>query len=442
MEIISHSHPEPCLDRLLAERGEAPFALGVCFTHRQYYLPGEPELRLLALFWRERVGDGVRFAVTEQLDPEPGESPAHFAARLQLPVFHLDRPLQLQPVHIPKPWGQEIWYTGIEARGQSGVGELDRQIPLPWLLAALPGRFAAGRERGINLLKILDPLPDEVYGDLYFEMHEEKREVYIVTRVDPEAWPDGTGAIRFGFCPDKRAEYASDRAFLDAYTGAVRSYRQVREEIDTRFDTQRARAGIEPQAPVTAETLKRWDLELPRELRDREASLRATMDSFTAMRPLVVGDVVSVPTFTPHSLQHGVRTVEFQTPVYERKILSFAQKVLTQGHWDTEEALARVRMDTPAQPAFRELERARGLVRERIVDFADFTVDRVCFLEPGRYRLEPEAEYCIAMVIGGSLGLGQISAAEESAWLLGAGTAVEVAAAQVGAVLLLARPIC
>lgn len=440
LQVVDHPSPETCLDQLLAEGGASPFSLAVRFVHCQYYLPGEPELSLLALLWREGEGGPVCAAISENADLREGESARQLAERLKLPIFNLDAPLPLQPVSVPKPWGREIWYSGIERRGQSGVGEPGQQIPLPWLLAALPRRFAAGDERGINLLKILDPLPDEVYGDLYFEMHEEKREIYIVTRVDPRAWPDGRGAIRFGFDQQKRRNFNSDEAFVAAYRRAVAEYRQVREEVDRRFDTLREQGGYGTDEPVPAEQLKAWADQLPRDLRREEESLREAMDSYTALRPLELGDVISVPTLTPHSLQHGVRTVEFQTPVYERKILSFAQKVLTQGHWDTEEALAKVQLDTPEQPPFRELEKGDHFVRERIVDFADFTVDRIRFFAAGSYRLLPGTSYRIAMVVGGELKLGSIPAAAESAWLLAAGAGVEVVPATEGAALLVAGP--
>ena len=41
---------------------------------------------------------------------------------LGFPLFDLNAPIPLQPIAIPKPWGQEIWYTGIEQRGVAEVG--------------------------------------------------------------------------------------------------------------------------------------------------------------------------------------------------------------------------------------------------------------------------------------------------------------------------------
>ena len=92
-----------------------------------------------------------------------------------LPVLNLSAPLLLQTVSISKPWGREIWYTGIEERGVSRVTDGLFSAPLSWVLSVAPEHLVANCERQINLLKILDPLAEEVYGDLYFELHEEKQ---------------------------------------------------------------------------------------------------------------------------------------------------------------------------------------------------------------------------------------------------------------------------
>jgi hypothetical protein len=165
----------------------------------------------------------------------------------------------------------------------------------------------------LTLLKILDPSSTPVLGDLYFELHEEKREVYVVTHIDREAWPDGVGYIRYGFAPERVGQFANEAEFRSAYLAAVQAYESVRRALDSLPE------GAEPD----------------RELLALEPVLREGMNSFTGLRALRVGDVVEVPLLVPHALLHGVRTVEFQTPTYERKILSFAQKVLTQDHWDT-----------------------------------------------------------------------------------------------------------
>ncbi|HEY0892512.1 MAG TPA: hypothetical protein VGE32_05585, partial [Cellvibrio sp.] len=111
---------------------------------------------------------------------------------------------------------------------------------------------------------------------------------------------------------------------------------------------------------------------------------------------------VTVPKLVPHALQHGVRVVEFQTPVYERKILSFGQKVLTQTHWDTEEALALVDMDFSHLQTPELLSIAPESRVERIVNFDDFEVQRIQL--DGRYLFDGNG-YSILMVLQGGLTL-------------------------------------
>jgi hypothetical protein len=96
------------------------------------------------------------------------------------------------------------------------------------------------------------------------------------------------------------------------------------------------------------------------------------MDDFTWLKPVSVGDVVQVPRLLPHALQHGVRVVEFQTPVYERKILSFGQRVLTQGHWDTEEAVDQMLLRPPAEKSTEILLREEQGQVERVADAPGF----------------------------------------------------------------------
>src|SRR5690606_22232694 len=105
----------------------------------------------------------------------------------------LDSPVALEPVVIPKPWGREVWYTGYEARGESRVVGAGGTMGLAGYLALAPEMLTGNRP--VVLLKVLDPSPVPVLGELYLEVHEHKREVYVVTHVDAGAWPDGTGYI-------------------------------------------------------------------------------------------------------------------------------------------------------------------------------------------------------------------------------------------------------
>lgn len=391
-------------------------------AYEQYYLPGKPVLPLVAIC--ELSVDGVieRACISDQCDEmlelsAQGEGVDQIAAVLGIAVLDFSVPWRLQPVHIPKPWGQEIWYTGIEARGVSQVVSETGTTPLSWAIA-IDHQRALGSHAQPNLLKILDPLPDEVYGDLYFELHEQKREVYIVTHVDKRAWPSGVGAIRFGFSVEKRELFFSDADFLAAYRAAVSEYHAVRRFIDSQLDNRRQHNSIGLNDPVAAEITREWLHDLPDSLQQREHELRNAMESFTALRELRVGDVLAVPLRTPHALQHGVRTVEFQTPVYERKILSFAQKVLTQDHWDTEEALQVAQLQTPPDEAFPVLLDTDGVKIEQIVRFDDFIVQRI-YLAPGAsYLCETAGNYLLLMAVDGRVVCGTSMLESEQASLL------------------------
>jgi mannose-6-phosphate isomerase class I len=225
------------------------------------------------------------------------------------------------------------------------------------------------------------------------------------------------GGIRFGFSDDERARFRSEADFKAAYLASVQAYQRVRQHIDARLDQLRLRDGVAIDAPVLAAQTKSWVNELGEQLRREEAEARAAMERFTAIRPIGVGDVIQVPCYTPHSLLHGVRTVEFQTPVYERLILSFAQKVLTQPSWDTEDAVAKMTTAAPDSPVFDRLFDDDGVLVERIVDFIDFEVFR--------YRLESGAQislattsYAVVMGVQGELLMGGQRIEPEQAALL------------------------
>jgi hypothetical protein len=410
--------PEDFIRKHIAELlkvgiGHSCFA--VAFTHFPYYQADAEAISLLGLIALEVIDRRVRIegAVIENRLPwreEIASLPAtldavrSFANRLQAPWLNFSAPINLMPVYIPKPWGQEIWYTGIEARGQSLVTAQGYTTPLPWILELLPQTLASavcGRDP--ILLKILDPSPDEVYGDLYFETHDQKQEVYIVTDIDERAWPAGKGAIRLGFCPLLRAQYPDDNAFKGAYLAAVNAYREVRRQIDGLLDDKRREHDLDPSGALPAETLKRWHSQLPLALIAKEQRLRESMEEFTALRFLKSGDVVEVPCRIPHALQHGVRTIEFQTPVYERKILSFAQKVLTQAEWDTEIALNDIILMSPELNPPQVLQQSDGILVEQIVNFDDFEVRRVSLQSGSSWIHASQKSYAILLIISGRI---------------------------------------
>ncbi|MDO3385704.1 hypothetical protein QWI17_07630 [Gilvimarinus sp. SDUM040013] len=442
MQIRSVSKPEQHLQNLLAGSGSLS---AFSFSHRAFYLDEAPTKVLLAVCDptnAELVLSADCPEARHTLDEWSDSGCLHsLADTLAVPVLELGCAISLVPVVILKPWGREIWYTGMEVRGQSGVGTTDRSIPLPWLLEVMPGAYADGNPEAMILLKVLDPLADEVFGDLYFEMHERKQEVYVVTHVDQRAWPDGIGGIRFGFSDQLRAQYGSDQAFKDAFEQAVARYEAVRRDIDARIDTIKLGVGIDVNEPVPPSTQIAWLQQIDAKLLAQEESLRHTMESFSKVLPLKIGDVVKVPCYTPHSLQHGVRTVEFQTPVYERKILAFAQKVLTQPHWDTREALEKVVLDAE-MPALDEGEEAvAGILCQQVVDFDDFAVWRLRAHKHSEMSLAKLSAYRLVMAITGGVSLrGRVLTAEQAVLCPALARPDQVLKLEKGAVALIAAP--
>ena len=110
--------------------------------------------------------------------------------------------------------------------------------------------------------------------------------------------------------------------------------------------------------------------------------------------------------------------MEFQTPVYERKILSFAQKVLTQDHWDTEEALQVAQLQTPQDEPFPVLRNAGGVKIEQIVQFDDFIVLRIYLAPDASYLCETAENYLLIMAVDGRVVCGTRMLEPEQASLL------------------------
>ncbi|GIX30524.1 MAG: hypothetical protein KatS3mg124_0996 [Porticoccaceae bacterium] len=345
-----------------------------------------------------------------------GRPLAELAAAVASPVVDLAAPWRLGAVEIPKPWGRELWYTGIERRGESTVTDGARAAPLSHLLALGRAQLLGGEADPV-LLKVLDPHPQPVWGDLYFELHREKEEVYFVVGVDRTAWPEGIGAIRCGFDPRLRRRWADDESFRRAYLEAVLAYEVARREIDQRLDERRRCAGIDPAAPVSPALQRQWLEALPAPLRRREARLRRRMEAFTRLWPLDVGSVVRIARRVPHALQHGVRVVEFQTPVYERLILSFSQKVLTQSHWDTAEAVAIMELDADPLPPLELLEDEGGVRREQVAEFRDFAAERWTLEARAAHRLEGDG-YRLVLAAVGAVEVGGLRLEPEEAALV------------------------
>ena len=334
--------------------------------------------------WRS-PGESCREGVTYTLS---ADNPPTVRAEISGSSISLDDPAPLVPAVVAKPWGREIWFTGIETRGESAVRAGSGQIPLSTYFSLAPARLT--KRQPVVLLKVLDPLPLPVTGELYFEMHRHKHEVYVVTSVDPALYPEGTGAIRLGMNQELRNKFADDKSFRASYLDAVNAYEAARRAVDE---------GVAKAGP-------------------QEAAAREKVLAFSSLVPLRVGDVIEIPAGVPHSLQPGVRVIEVQTPVYERQIIWFAQKTATQDRWDSAAAIGAMSLDPPA-PAIhaRVAEHA-----ERIAAFAGITLWRI-ELDPGRsFGLPSGLSYAVCCVVSGVLDVStprqQLTLGSEEAALI------------------------
>jgi hypothetical protein len=383
--------PHPSLDAaraaLLGQTAACPAVRSVRFALPAPWAPPGTAVDLTAVL--EARAGRLRAFVTDR--PVATDLPFDAAAdRAAAAIVDWHAPLPLRTVDVVKPWGGECWYTGVETRGVSAIGDGRHATPLPWVLALDPAGLQGPAP--LVLLKRLEPLPEPVRGDLYFELHERKREVYVVTSVDRRAWPTGVGAIRFGMNATLRARYGDDTRFRADYLAAVRRYEAVRRRID---------AGACDDSTLADERTQ-----------------RAGMDAFTSVCELRPGDVVQVPTQFPHALQHGVRVIELQTPVYERRILSFAQATPTQSHWDTEAAVERMRLDAPALATIENLLETPSVRIECIARFADFEAHRIRLAPNARFRLEAAGTYRLCIATAGAVTVNGLRLDAEAACLL------------------------
>ena len=246
-------------------------------------------------------------------------------------VLDLRRPVSLVPVTVEKPWGREVWYSGVEARGESGVRQGRSTTSLSDHLRALGWA-------DVVLLKELHATG----GDLYLEVHETKSEVYIARR---------RCRLQHGMDQTLRRRHGDDAAFRRAFLHAAAA-------------CERGTAG------------------------------RSAVDAFVSEYELAPGDVVAVAPWMPHSLQRGAWVVEFQTPVFERLILSSTHTVATQDRWDTERALARVSLDAPAAASPEPV----GRSAERIARAGAFGVWRA----RGAVRIPRGVPYVVGLVLDGT----------------------------------------
>jgi hypothetical protein len=278
-------------------------------------------------------------------------------------------------------------------------------------------------ERPPVLLKALEPYPQPVVGDLYLEVHDKKWEVYVVLDVDRQAWPDGVGRLRSGLSPQvveqyrKRAGTGWESELSRDLLAALKAYEQVRREMDGLIDAALSALALDPRQGAPAAQREEILGRVPAPLRAEEAKRREAVEAFLGYTEMPTGAVACLRPGVLHSLQHGVKVIEFQTPTYERFIAMFAQKVLTQSHWDVEEAVTRMEKAVFTQPSLDVLERSEGVLLERVVEFPEFTVLRLT-LQPGvRHASVTKGDGAYQLFIGVE-GAGTIAIPDGRTWEL------------------------
>ena len=129
--------------------------------------------------------------------------------------------------------------------------------------------------------------------------------------------------------------------------------------------------------------------------------MRDKASGFVGDLPVKVGDIISFPVFQIHSLRHGIKVIEFQTPHYERLILMFAQKVLTQNHWDTEDAISKMGTEVYHPPKLDCIHNSKYLIVERFTDFPQFNFDRISLEPKNTYEIQLDGRYQLLIIISG-----------------------------------------
>ena len=330
--------------------------------------------------WKSIISRDALLKIISQNQETPLES---IAKNRHASIISTDKPFRLEILNITKPWGYESWYTGVEKRGVVKIVDNYGKTELPYSLKIFKKQLLANFPEELILLKKLNPSSKPTIGDLYYEMHEKKWEVYVVTEIDKTAWPSGTGIVKAGLNSEKIRKYKKKykrnwkKFLVQDFMKAIAKYEAVRRKID--FSNKN----------------------IAKELLENEPILRKEAASFVGDYYVREGDIVSFPVFQIHSLQHGIKVIEFQTPHYERLIVMFSQKVITQDHWDSERALKIMIPEVYNPPKPKQLLKSEGFSLERFVDFPQFTADRLILQPKISWNDQLRNQYHILIAISG-----------------------------------------
>lgn len=381
---------------------KSSFSLIVKISLRQYWLKKEQNIFLEIFFFFEK--NNLEFFITNKKLINHLEkikslklNKKYFqqlAGKFKSGIFNFSQGFLMQPKTIIKPWGKEVWYSGIEERGVCLVKSITNDLtsPLPYVIEVLnvfnSETNSKKNNKKIILTKRLVPLPEKEKGNLYYELHQKKKEVYIVNEISKKAYPTKkTGKIKIGMDQNHFQKYSSFEKFKNEFLKISISCKKI---IDQLF--QEKKNSFKYQ-----------------KLNEKKKKYFEKLEPFFRYVDLEIGDIIRISPFIPHSLQHGVSVVEFQTQHYERSILSFEQKVITQEHWDTKKALSLIKKKDvfASENNFKndvkiiQKKKSSNIIFEKIKGFDEFNTERIT-IEKDLFNLK-EKNYCILFVVSGEV---------------------------------------
>lgn len=377
---------------------------GSLWSHYRVHAPNSQELKQVSIVEKKELHCNYS-EISAQLKQAPPYKP-------QSPGF-------LQPTVVVKPWGFEQWWSGIEQRGISHITPHPKAegVRLSTYLDFFGEAALESPPRAPILLKTLSPFPHPIRGNLYYELHLQKSEVYIVCRIQgntPKDTHPSSATLYVGVSQDKRSSYASDDAFRHAFAQALCEYETVQQHISASLEDFYRRAQAQCAQRDFSRKKERWWWQqqvqnseelISTSLKHKRAQLKRRLMEFFHPVEVKVGDVISIPPRVPHSLQHGIEVIEFQSPSYERTILAFDQKVWTQDHWDIQDAMQHMCLHPHRDHLSLDhlcSSEPQAAQRFLVATFADFKVFLLTVPPNTSLQLSGEGKHSLLKVLAGT----------------------------------------